>query len=66
MFVVKFVTKSRRKFFNFESIRRDLLLLLKSISWTKTLICVCKRRTYNFERIFVVLGNFHKDRIARK
>jgi len=28
MFGVKFVTESSRKFFNFESVRRDLVLLL--------------------------------------
>ena len=59
---VKFVPESRRKLFNFESARRDLVLLLINFMGENACLhvyVVSKRHTYNFKRIFLVLGNFH-------
>jgi len=55
-----FVTESRGKV-NFESVRRDLVLLLINFTDENAylhLYVVSKRHTYNFERIFLVLGIF--------
>jgi len=66
---IKFVTESSKKF-NFESVRRDLVLLFINFMDENAYLHVyvfSKRHTYNFDRIFLVLGNSHshKVRIAR-
>jgi len=68
MFGIKFVTGSNRKSFNFETVRRDfILLLINFLEKTAYLhvYVVSKRHAYNVERTFLVQGNFHKVRIAR-
>jgi len=69
MFGVKFVTDSSRKFFDFASARRDLVLLLINFMDENAYLhvyVVSKRHTYNFERIFLVLGNFHQGKDRQK
>jgi len=47
MFGVKFVSESSRKFFNFESVRRDLVLLLINFMDENAYLHVGRSKTYN-------------------
>jgi len=68
MFGVKNVLlRAAENSLNLESVRRDLAFLSGN-SWTKILVRMCtsfQNDMYNTEGIFLVMGNFHRAKIAR-